>query len=390
MGYNGSSMEHIYLDHNATTPVAPQVVEAMLPYLTASYGNASSVHHFGQQARTGVERARDQVAQLLNCRPAEIIFTSGGTEADNLAIFGAVGSSTKPRKHVVTTAIEHHAVLHACGALEKEGVEVTCVPVGPSGVVDPDEVARAIRPETVLVSVMLANNELGTIQPVAEIARRAHERGVLVHSDGVQAAGKIPVDVRALDVDLLSISAHKIYGPKGAGALFVRRNTPLKPTSYGGGHERNLRAGTENVPGIVGLGRAAELAQATLADEASRLAGMRDRLERGILEAVEEAGRNGDPERRVPNTTNLHFGHVEGEALVIALDLKGVCCATGAACSSGAVEPSHVLTAIGLRPDLARSSLRFSLGRQNTEAHVDRILEVLPSVVARLRQLSPV
>ncbi len=383
-------MERVYLDHNATTPVLPEVLEAMLPYLTSGYGNASSVHHFGQQARAGVERAREQVARLLNCRPSEVIFTSGGTEADNLAIFGVVRASSKERKHVVTTTIEHHAVLHSCRALEKESVEVTYVPVSPGGIVDPDDVARAIRPETVLVTVMLANNELGTIQPVAEIARLAHERGVLVHTDAVQGAGKIPVDVRALDVDLLSISAHKIYGPKGVGALYVRRSTTLQPVSYGGGHERNLRAGTENVPGIVGLGCSAELAQESLASEASRLGGMRDRLEQGILKAVEDAGRSGDPERRVPNTTNLHFANVEGEALVIALDLKGVCCATGAACSSGAVEPSHVLTAIGLRPELARASLRFSLGRQNTEAHVDRVLEVLLAVVARLRALSPV
>ena len=383
-------MERIYLDHNATTPVLPEVMEAMLPYFSGMYGNASSIHHYGQQARAGVERAREQVAALVNCRPSEVVFTSGGTESDNMAIFGAVHAAEKARKHVVSTTIEHHAVLNACQELERQGVEVTYVPVSPAGLVDPEKVIQALRPETMLVTVMLANNEIGTLQPVAEIARQARERGVLVHTDAVQAVGKIPLDVSALGVDLLSLSGHKIYAPKGVGALYVRRNTRLRPQSYGGHHERDRRAGTENVAGIVALGRAAELALACLATEPARLAALRDRLERGILEKVGEAGRNGDPERRVPNTANLHFSHLESEALVIALDLKGVSCSAGAACSSGAVEPSHVLTAIGLRPELARASLRFSLGRQSTEADVDRVLEVLPAAVARLRELSPV
>jgi cysteine desulfurase len=293
-------------------------------------------------------------------------------------------------KHVVSSDIEHHAVLNACQALEKEGVEVTYVKTGSDGVVDPDDVRRALRPETVLVTIMYANNELGTIQPIAEIAAIARDHGVLMHTDAVQAAGKIPLDVKALGVDLLAISGHKIYAPKGVGALYVRRNTRLTPLTYGGHHERDRRPGTENVAGIAGLGRAAALARQRLASEAPRLAALRDRLERGILARVEETGVNGDPARRVPNTSNIRFPYLEGEALVIALDLKGVACSTGAACSSGAIEPSHVLTAIGLRPEQARASLRFSLGRHNTEAQVDQVLEILPETVARLRDLSPV
>ncbi len=385
-------MERLYFDYNATTPVLPEVLEAMLPFYTGRFGNPSSIHHYGQQARAAVEEARSQVARLLNCRPNEIVFTSGGTEADNLAVFGAVRAvpARGDRKHVITTEIEHHAVLHACQALEKEGVEVTYLPVGSDGVVDPDDVRRALRPETVLVTVMYANNEIGAIQPVAEVAALARAHGVLMHTDAVQAVGKIPVDTKALGVDLLSLSGHKIYAPKGVGALYVRRNTRLRPVSYGGHHERDRRAGTENVAGVVALGRAAELARQSQAEESARLAALRDRLERGILERVDEAGVNGDPTRRVPNTSSIRFEYVEGEALVIALDLKGVACATGAACSSGAIEPSHVLTAIGLRPDQARASLRFSLGRQNTEAQVDQVLEIVPAVVARLRELSPV
>ncbi len=385
-------MERLYFDHNATTPVLPEVQEAMLPFYMGAYGNPSSIHHFGQQARAAVEQARAEVARLLNCRPNEVVFTSGGTEANNLAVFGAVRAATGAgggRQHVITTEIEHHAVLNACQALEKEGVAVTYLPVGPSGVVEPDDVRRALGPETVLVTVMYANNEIGAVQPVAEIAALARAHGVLMHTDAVQAAGKIPLDAKALGVDLLSISGHKIYAPKGVGALFVRRNTLLKPLSYGGHHERDRRAGTENVAGIVGLGRAAEIARQSLAAESARLGALRDRLERGILAHVDEAGVNGDPLRRVPNTTNIHFDHVEGEALVISLDLKGIACSTGAACSSGAIEPSHVLTAIGLRSDQARASLRFSLGRHNTAEQVDRVIEVLPEVVARLRDLSP-
>lgn len=382
-------MNRVYLDHNATTPVLPEVLEAMLPYFGGAYGNASSIHHFGQQARGGVERAREQVAAFLNCRPSEVVFTAGGTEADNLAVIGSVRAAPAARKHVVTTTIEHHAVLNCCQALERDGVEVTYVPVDASGVVDPEAVAAAIRPETVLVTVMLANNEIGTIQPVAEIARLARERGVLVHTDAVQAAGKMPLDVAALGVDLLTISGHKLYAPKGVGALYVRRQTRIQAISFGGHHERDRRAGTENVAGIVGLGKACEIAAAALPGEATRLASLRDRLEHEVLGRIAESGVNGDPARRVPNTTNIRFDYVDGEALLIALDLKGISCSTGAACSSGAIEPSHVLTAIGLRPDQGRSSLRLSLGKQNTGADVDQVLETLPEVVARLRALSP-
>ena len=382
-------MNRVYLDHNATTPVLPEVLEAMLPYFGGVYGNASSIHHFGQQARSGVEQAREQVAAFLNCRPSEVVFTAGGTEADNLAILGTVRAATASRKHVVTTTIEHHAVLNCCQALERDGVDVTYVPVGASGVVDPKAVAAAIRPETVLVTVMLANNEIGTIQPVAEIARLAREGGVLVHTDAVQGAGKIPLDASALGVDLLTISGHKLYAPKGVGALYVRRQTRIQAISFGGHHERDRRAGTENVAGIVGLGKACELAAASLPGEAARLATLRDRLEREVQARIPESSVNGETSRRVPNTANLRLDYVEGEALVIALDLKGISCSTGAACSSGAIEPSHVLTAIGLRPDQARSSLRLSLGKQNTDADIDRVLETLPEVVARLRALSP-
>ena len=385
-------MERLYFDHNATTPVAVEVLEAMLPFLTGNYGNPSSIHSFGQQARAAVEEARVEVARLLNCRASEVVFTGGGTEADNLAVLGAVRAAVRRdggRKHVVSSQIEHHAVLNACQALEEDGVEVTYLPVGSNGVMDPDDVRRALRPETVLVTIMYANNEIGTIQPIAEIAAIARDHGALMHTDAVQAAGKIPLDAKALGVDLLTISGHKIYGPKGVGALYARRSTRLEPLSYGGHHERDRRPGTENVAGIAGLGGAAVLARRSLAIESVRLAAMRDRLEHGILERVEEAAVNGDSTRRVPNTSSICFDYVEGEALVIALDLKGVACSTGAACSSGAIEPSHVLTAIGLRSEQARASLRFSLGRQNTEAQVEQLLEVLPPVVAHLRDLSP-
>ena len=370
-------MQAIYLDHNATTPVLPEVLDAMLPYFRDEYGNASSIHRWGQRARGAVEQSRESVAALLGCRPSEIVFTSGGTESDNLAIFG-VGA------HVVTTAIEHHAVLNACQTLDASYVKV-----GASGVVDPNAVAAAMRPETRLVSVMLANNEIGTIQPLGEIAKLAHERGALVHTDAVQAAGKIPIDVRELGVDLLALSAHKIYGPKGVGALFVRKGVRIRQQMFGGRHERERRAGTENVPGIVGLGKAAEIARRELATESARLSALRDRLERGVLERVADVGVNGAA-NRVPNTTNLTFDGIEGESLVIALDLRGISCSTGSACSSGAIEPSHVLTAIGLSGDRARSTLRISLGKQNTEADVERVLEILPGVVERLRALSPV
>ncbi len=382
-------MRRVYFDHNATTPLAAEVLEAMQPYLTEEFGNASSIHSVGQRARAGVEQARAQVAALIGARDKEIVFTSGGTEADNLAIHGVVGAAERPRKHIVTSTIEHHAVLNTCQALEAEGVSVTYVPVSRGGLVDPEDVRRALTPDTVLITIMHANNELGTVQPIAEIARIARERKIPFHTDAVQSAGKLPLNVAELGVDLLSLSAHKIYGPKGVGALYIRRGLPLKPLMFGGHHERDRRPGTENVAGIVGFGVAAERAYAHLAEEASRLAGLRDELERRILERVPHTGLNGDPARRTPNTTNLCFDFIEGEPLVIALDLKGIACSTGAACSAGAVEPSHVLTAIGLPPERARASLRFSLGRANTREEVDYVAEVLPAVVEHLRELSP-
>jgi cysteine desulfurase len=378
----------IYLDYNSTTPVDPRVLAAMLPYLAENFGNANSIHSSGQRARAAVDAARQAVAELLGAKAAEIVFTCGGTEADNLAIFGIVNPCDQPRKHVVTTAIEHHAVLNTAQALEKQGVDVTYVPVSREGIVDPGDIREAIRPETVLLSVMLANNEIGTIQPIEEIGRIAAEEDVYFHCDAVQAAGKMAIDVRKLGVDLLSISGHKLYAPKGVGALFVKAGTELGPMFFGGHHERDRRPGTENVPGIVGLGKAAQLAMENLHADAARLAALRDRFENALL-ALPGVRVNGSVRERAPNTSNLSFDAAGGEALVIALDLQGVMCSSGAACSSGAVEPSHVLTAIGLTPDQARSSLRFSLGRPTTEQEIDEAIRIIPPVVERLRALSP-
>jgi cysteine desulfurase len=380
-------MQRIYLDHNATTPVAPAVLEAMLPYFSADFGNASSVHAFGQRARAAVERARELVAALIGARPAEIVFTSGGTESDNAAIFGVVGAApgtaTGKRPHVVTTAIEHHAVLHVCQALERRGVGVTYVGVSRDGVVDPGEVRRALRPETVLISVMHANNELGTIQPVEEIGRIAAEAGIRFHTDAVQSAGKVPVDVARIGADLLSLSGHKLYGPKGVGALFVRKGVQLEPIQYGGQNARDRRAGTENVAAIVGLGAAAELARERLAPNAAHMAALRDRLEQELIQRVPGTRVNGAGAPRTPNTSSVLFPSVDSESLVIALDLQGIACSAGAACSSGAVDPSHVLRAIGLSGMDARACVRLSLGSGNTEDEIARALEVIPAVVAR-------
>ncbi len=382
-------MNRFYFDHNATTPVSAEVLETLVAVLRDVWGNASSVHYWGQAAKQRLETARRQVAALIGARPPEIVFLSGGTEADNLAILGTVRRVAAPRKHVITTAIEHPAVLATCAQLEREGVEVTCLPVSSEGLVDPDDVRRALRPETVLVSVMHANNEIGVIQPLREIARITREAGVVLHSDGVQALGKIAVNVEALGVDLYSLSGHKIYAPKGIGALYVRRGTPLAPILYGGHHERDRRPGTENVPGAAALGAAASWVQSHLDSETARLAALRDRLERGILERVPQATVNGGKAPRTPNTTNISFAGVEGEAMVIALDLRGFAVSTGSACSSGAIEPSHVLTALGLPPEQAKASVRFSLGRSNTEEQVDALIEAVAEVVAQLRRLSP-
>jgi cysteine desulfurase len=383
-------VERFYFDHNATTPVAPEVVQATVSCLAEVYGNASSIHHFGQMAKQRLEMARRQTAALIGCQPQEIVFVSGGTEADNLALFGVLRYANRAQMHVVTTTVEHPAVLNACAQLEREGVAVTYVQVGSNGIVEPDDVRRALRSSTVLVSVMHANNEIGTLQPVAEIARIAREASVYFHSDGVQALGKIPVDVNALGADLYSMSGHKIYAPKGVGALFVRKGTRITSISYGGHHERERRPGTENVPGAAAVGCAAQSARSHLEREGKELAALRNRLEAGILERVPGTGVNGSRKRRTPNTTNIYFDGIEGEALVIALDLRGFAVSTGAACSSGAVEPSHVLTAIGLPADRARASVRFSLGRSNTVEQVDALIDAVEDSVRHLRKISPV
>ncbi|HEY1807563.1 MAG TPA: aminotransferase class V-fold PLP-dependent enzyme [Acidobacteriaceae bacterium] len=379
-------MFRVYMDANATTPLLPEVLEAMHPFFIESFGNASSIHYFGQRARAAVERAREQVAALLNCRPAEIVFNSGGTEGDNTALFGVLRAGD----HLITSSIEHHAVLHSAEKTLQRGIDVTFMPVGSSGVLDPDDVRRALKPNTKLISIMMANNETGVIQPVEAIGKIAAEAGVLFHTDAVQAAGKIPIDVGAIGCHLLSISGHKFHAPQGIGALYVRRGTRFEPLLFGGSHERQRRAGTENVAGIVGLGKAAEFALSALTDGTEeRIAVLRDRLEQGLIARIEECGVNGAAQVRVPNTTNLFLDHLEGEALVIALDLKGIAVSGGSACSSGSAEPSHVLTAMGLPAATSRASLRFSLSRLTTGADVDYVLETVPPAVARLRELSP-
>ena len=394
------AMRRVYLDNNATTPVLPEVFEAMRPYYLEQFGNASSIHHYGQHARAAVEKARASVAALVNARPAEIVFTSGGTEADNLGIFGLVQRGD----HLITSTIEHSAVLNTCKRLEQMGCEVSFVAVNGRGEVDPAEVRSALRPNTRLISIMMANNETGVIQPVEEIGRIAQEADVFFHTDAVQAAGKVMIDVQKIACDALSISGHKIHAPQGTGALFIRKGTLIQPQIYGGSHERQRRAGTENLPGIVGLGKAAELARQWLASPSTpipgsdgarqsgdpmEMAGMRDRLQDAVMGALEDAGINGLGAPRVPNTTNFWFDHIEGEALVIALDLKGLAVSSGAACSSGAIEPSHVLLAMGLPHQRARASIRVSLGKQTTQDEIDFAAKVIPETVGRLREISP-
>ena len=379
----------VYFDYNATTPLAPEAAEAVVQATRELFGNASSVHHFGQQAKAALDESRSAVAALINGDPSEIVFTSGGTEADNFAIRGAA-EAIEPtgRRHLVASAIEHEAVLNTLKALARRGWRTTLVPVDQSGIVAPDRVREAVTEETALVSVMHANNEIGTIQPIAELAAIAHERGAVMHTDAVQSVGKIPVDVRALGIDLLALSAHKFNGPKGAGVLWVKRGTRMQPLLTGGKHERNRRAGTENVPAIAGLGVAAQLAVSKMGAEAVRVAGLRDRLEAGILRGVPGATLNGAREDRVPNTTNISFERVEAESLLIALDLEGVAVSTGSACSSGTLEPSHVLRAMGFPAHRTQSSLRFSLGMFSTDAEVDRVVAILPSIVEKLRALT--
>ena len=377
-------MRRIYFDNSATTPVLSEVLEAMRPYFGERFGNASSIHHHGQETRAAVEDSRAAVAKLLGCRPSEIVFTSGGTEADNLAIFGIAAAGD----HVITSSVEHHAVLNACKHLEDQGGEVTYLPVDGRGLVSPDDVRRALRSSTKLITVMTANNETGILQPVEAIGRIAADADVYFHTDAVQATGKILLSVDAIGCDLLSVSGHKLHAPQGVGALFVRKGTALEAMMFGGRHERSRRAGTENVPGIVGLGKAAELAAARLERRDEHLAPMRDRLEQ-VLTRIEGAGVNGAGAPRVPQTLSICFDGIEGEALVIALDLKGLAVSTGAACSSGAIEPSHVLTAMGLAPDRARASIRLSLGQQNTMEEIEVAIALIADTVARLRELSP-
>jgi len=380
-------MRRVYLDNNATTPVLPEVFEAMRPYFGEHFGNASSIHHHGQETRAAVERARESVAALLGCRAAEIVFTSGGTEADNLAIFGLASAGD----HVITSTVEHHAVLNSCKRLESLGCAVSYLPVDSRGQVDPDDVRQVLRPNTRLVTIMMGNNETGVLQPVAEIGTIAAEADVYFHTDAVQAAGKVSIDVQKIGCDLLSISGHKMHAPQGVGALYVRKGTQLQPMLYGGSHERSRRAGTENVPSIVALGKAAELAREGLEHGGlCTIEKMRDCLQHAILGNFDGVGVNGEGAPRVPNTTNLYFEGLEGESLVIALDLKGLAVSTGAACSSGAIEPSHVLTAMGVPPDRARASIRFSLGKQNTQEDIEFALALIPETVVRLRELSPV
>ncbi|MGC1781900.1 MAG: cysteine desulfurase family protein [Acidobacteriaceae bacterium] len=379
-------MRRVYMDANATTPLLPEVFEAMRPYFIERFGNASSVHSFGQQARGGVEQARMSVAALLHCRPAEIVFTSGGTESDNLALFGA----TKSGDHVITTAIEHHAVIHAAEHLARSGREVTFLPVNADGIVDPDDVLRALRRNTRLISVMMANNETGAIQPVEEIAKIAAEAGAQFHTDAVQAAGKLPLDVEKIGCHLLSVSGHKMHAPQGTGVLFVRKDTKIEPMFHGGTHERQRRAGTENLAGIVALGKAAEIARLGIeSGQPQEIGALRDRMEREILARVVDAGAHAGNAPRVPNTTNLWFDHLEGEALVISLDLKGLAVSGGSACASGASEPSHVLTAMRVPTARARASLRFSLSKLTTPEDVDFAIEIVPQAIAKLRELSP-
>ncbi|MSO56890.1 MAG: aminotransferase class V-fold PLP-dependent enzyme [Acidobacteria bacterium] len=381
----------IYLDHNATTPVDPAAAEAMARALKDLFGNASSVHYYGQQAKAAIDVARSAVAELIGAGPSEIIFTSGGTESDNFAIRGAAEAiEVTGRTHLIASGIEHEAVINTLKLLGRRGWKTTLLPLDASGIVSPERLREAMTDETALVSIMHANNEIGTIQPIAELAQIARARGALFHTDAVQSAGKIPVSVRALGVDLLSVSGHKFYGPKGVGALWVKRGVRLSPLLAGGKQERNRRAGTENVPGVIGMGAAATRGLERIGTEAARLSALRNRLEAGILSSVSNTEVNGAHEPRVPNTSNISFERIEAESLLIALDLEGVAVSTGSACSSGTLEPSHVLKAMGLSSHRAQNSIRFSLGAANTEEEIDRVIAILPKIVAKLRSLSAV
>jgi cysteine desulfurase len=382
-------MNPIYMDYAATTPTDQRVVEAMLPYFGEIYGNPSSLHGFGQEARAAMEGARAKIAAFLGAKPAEIVFTSGGTESDNFAIKGVAWANRKKGDHVITSAIEHHAVLETCRFLEKEGFRVTYLPVDGDGLVDPADVVKAITDRTILISIMHANNEIGTIQPIAEIGRIAKGKGICFHTDAVQTFGHLPFTVDELNIDLLSASAHKLYGPKGMGLLYIRKGTRITPLVHGGDQESGRRASTQNVPGIVGFGKAVELAAATLHEEVVRLTSLRDRFIQGIFERIDGIRLNGHPVRRLPNNINLSVESIEGEGMILSLDMMGIACSTGSACSSSSLEPSHCLLAIGLPHELSHGSLRFSLGMYTKEGDIDAVLEALPQVVGRLRAMSP-
>ncbi len=382
-------MKRIYLDYAATTPTHPEVVKTMLPYFTEAFGNPSSIYSYGQEAKRAIEEARTKVASLIGARDEEIVFTSGGTEADNSALEGVAFANESRGNHIITSSIEHHAVLETCKFLERRGFSVTYLPVDEYGLVDPDDVRRAITDKTILVSVMYANNEVGTVEPIAEIAQIAKEAGIYCHTDAVQAAGHIPIDVNELGVDLLSMSAHKLYGPKGIGALYIRKGARLTPFMCGGGQERGRRASTENVPGIVGFSKAVEFAREDMSKEAERLTHLRDQLISGLFERIDHIRLNGHPTMRLPNNANISVDYVEGESMLLNLDLEGICASTGSACSSASLEASHVLLAIGLSHEQAHGSLRFSLGKWTTEDEIRRVLDVLPGIVTRLRAMSP-
>jgi cysteine desulfurase len=382
-------MRRIYLDYAATTPTHPEVVKAMLPYLTNVFGNPSTIYSYGQEARGAVEEARTKVAELIGARGEEITFTSGGTEADNFALKGIAYASEHKGDHIITTSIEHHAVVESCKFLERRGFKVTYLPVDGYGLVAPQDIKKAITNKTILISVIHANNEVGTIEPIGEIGKIAKEAGICFHTDAVQTVGHIPVNVDALGVDLLSISAHKVYGPKGVGALYIKKGTRLVPLMHGGEQEKRHRAGTENVPAIVGLGKAVELAGQEMDKETEWLTCLRDKLIKGLLERIDHIRLNGHPLKRLPNNVNVSVDFVEGESMLLNLDLEGICASTGSACSSSSLEPSHTLLALGLSPEQAHGSLRFTLGRENTEGDIECVLEVLPRVVAKLRTMSP-
>ncbi|KGK91601.1 cysteine desulfurase [Desulfosporosinus sp. HMP52] len=383
-------MRRVYLDHSATTPVDPEVASVMMTYYTEKYGNPSSVHGFGREAKQALEQARTQVAELIGANPKEITFTSGGTEADNLAILGTAEALRTKGKHIITSCIEHHAVLETCEHLEKNGFDLTVIPVDEEGVISVDAVQKAIRPDTILITVMHANNEVGSIQPIAEIGKLAKEHGIVFHVDAVQSLGKIPVNVDEMNVDLLTVSSHKIYGPKGVGALYIRKGVRIVPLVYGGGQERKRRSGTENTPGIIGFGKACELAGQRMAEDAQKQIKLRDKLMNGILDRIEFVKVNGPlGEKRLPNNVNVSIRYVEGESLLLSLDMLGIAASSGSACTSGSLDPSHVLLGMGLIHEIAHGSLRFSLGRQNTEEEIDYVLEQLPKIVERLRMMSP-